>query len=82
MSTLKTLKSEIGFRDSTTELKSEEKNDTTNHHKILDFEPIFIEIKIISETFFLLQEVINYKSKALDTNSGVAESIQHFAKAR
>ena len=81
MSTLKTLKSEIGFRDSTTELKSEEKNDA-HQHKILDFEPIFIEIKIISETFFLLQEVINYKSKALDTNSGVAESIQHFAKAR
>ena len=78
---MKSFKSEIGFKDSLSDIKTDERLDKKSH-KILDFEPMFLEIKIISETFFLLQEVINYKSTALDPNSGVAESIVHFAKAR
>jgi len=36
---------------------------------------MLLEIYVITETFYLLKEVINYKSKSLDKNSGIAKSI-------
>jgi len=50
---MKSFKSEIGFKDSLSDIKTDERLDKKSH-KILDFEPMFLEIKIISETFFLL----------------------------
>lgn len=74
----RTKKSEI-WKDHQHNNEIEEKQIKQN--KLLDFEPVLLEIKTISETFFLLQEVINYKNQSLDRNSGIAESVQHFAKA-
>ncbi|EAR83309.2 hypothetical protein TTHERM_00947360 (macronuclear) [Tetrahymena thermophila SB210] len=50
--------------------------------QILDYEPIFQEIQIISQTFYHLQAVINYKSTLIDPHANFINSILHFAKAR
>ncbi|KAL4455557.1 hypothetical protein ABPG73_001357 [Tetrahymena malaccensis] len=57
-------------------------NNNGSFYQILDYEPIFQEIQIISQTFHHLQAVINYKSTLIDTNANFTNSILHFAKAR
>ncbi|KAL4498044.1 hypothetical protein ABPG72_014901 [Tetrahymena utriculariae] len=54
----------------------------SSFYKILDYEPMFEEIQIISQTFYHLQAVINYKSTLIDENANFINSILHFARAR
>ncbi|KAL4455556.1 hypothetical protein ABPG73_001356 [Tetrahymena malaccensis] len=55
---------------------------SSSFQKILDYEPVFQEIQIISQTFYHLQAVINYKSTFIDENVNFVNSILHFAKAK